>query len=60
MPDLVLALEPIHCPKSEHLLFKLFAPGATFMLQVFCKCGRVLMVRVHNGVVSTTVERDKD
>jgi len=38
MPDLVLALEPIRCPKSDHLLCRLFAPGASFLEELRCKC----------------------
>ena len=60
LPELVLALEDIRCPKSNHRLFKLFAPQASFLEEIACKCGRILMVRVHEGTVSITVERDKD
>jgi hypothetical protein len=59
MSEVVLALEDIRCPKSNHRLFKLFAPGASFLEEIACKCGRILMVRVHEGVVEVTVERDK-
>ena len=60
MPDLVLALEPIRCPKSDHQLFRLFAPGASFLAEVACKCGRILMIRVKEGHIDISVERDKD
>ena len=59
MPELILALEPVRCPKSDHQLFRLFAPGASFLEEIRCKCGRTLMVRVKTGTVEITVEKDK-
>jgi hypothetical protein len=60
MPDLVLALDPVRCPKSDHQLFRLFAPQASFLEEIRCKCGRTLMVRVRDGIVEVIVEKDKD
>jgi len=60
MPELVLALEPIRCPKSDHLLCRLFAPGASFLEELRCKCGRTLMMRVKEGHVEVQVEKDKE